>query len=73
LNGGKKLAEKHGVPLLGEIPLVQSIRESGDSGLPVVLKEGPVGKAFMDLAESMARQVAIRNAQPQTLKTVLNA
>jgi ATP-binding protein involved in chromosome partitioning len=72
-DGGKKLAEKHGVPLLGEIPLVQSIRESGDSGLPVVLKDGPVAEAFMKLAESLARQVAIRNAQPQTLKTVLNA
>jgi len=72
-DGGKKLAEKHGVPLLGEIPLVQSIRESGDSGLPVVLKDGPVAEALMKLAESLARQVAIRNAQPQTLKTVLNA
>jgi ATP-binding protein involved in chromosome partitioning len=72
-DGGKKLAEKHGVPLLGEIPLVQSIRESGDSGLPVVLKDGPVAEALMKLAESLARQVAIRNAQPQTLKTVLKA
>jgi hypothetical protein len=39
----------------------------------VVLKDGPVAEALMKLAESLARQVAIRNAQPQTLKTVLNA
>lgn len=67
-DGGKNLSEKYHVPFLGQIPLVQSIRESGDSGLPAVLKEGPVAKAFMDLAEALARQVAIRNAQPETVK-----
>lgn len=61
-DGGKNLSEKHNVPLLGQIPLVQSIRESGDSGLPVVLKEGPSADAFMSLAETLARHVAIRNA-----------
>jgi ATP-binding protein involved in chromosome partitioning len=61
-DGGRSLAEKHGVPLLGQIPLVQSIRESGDSGLPAVLKEGPAAKAFHELAETVARQIAIRNA-----------
>ena len=61
-DGGRNLADKHGVPLLGQIPLVQGIRESGDSGLPAVLKEGPVATAFQDLAETLARQVAIRNA-----------
>lgn len=70
-DGGKNLSEKYNVPLLGQIPLVQSIRESGDSGLPAVLKEGPVGKAFMDLAEALARQIAIRNAQPDTVKVEL--
>jgi ATP-binding protein involved in chromosome partitioning len=61
-DGGKNLSEKYDVPLLGQIPLVQSIRESGDSGLPAVLKEGPSADAFKMLAESLARQVAIRNA-----------
>lgn len=70
-DGGKNLSEKYNVPLLGQIPLVQSIRESGDSGLPAVLKEGPVGKAFIDLAEALARQIAIRNAQPNTVKVEL--
>ncbi|MDZ4716205.1 MAG: Mrp/NBP35 family ATP-binding protein [Cytophagales bacterium] len=61
-DGGKNLAEKFGVPLLGQIPLVQSIRESGDSGLPAVMKDGPTASAFTSLAESLARQIAIRNA-----------
>lgn len=61
-DGGKNLAEKYNVPFLGQVPLVQSIRESGDSGLPAVLKEGPTAVAFTDLAEALARQIAIRNA-----------
>jgi ATP-binding protein involved in chromosome partitioning len=61
-DGGKNLSDKYHVPLLGQIPLVQSVRESGDSGLPAVMKEGPIAQAFMDLAESLARQIAIRNA-----------
>jgi ATP-binding protein involved in chromosome partitioning len=60
--GGLKLAEKFDVPLLGQIPLVQGIRESGDSGLPAVLKEGPAADAFFALAETLARRIAIRNA-----------
>ena len=71
--GGKNLSEKYNVPLLGQIPLVQGIRESGDSGLPAVLKDGVTSTAFKDLAEALARQIAIRNAnftqtQPVELK-----
>jgi ATP-binding protein involved in chromosome partitioning len=61
-DGGKNLSEKYGVDLLGQIPLVQGIRESGDSGLPAALKEGPTAKAFHELAETLARKIAIRNA-----------
>jgi ATP-binding protein involved in chromosome partitioning len=67
-DGGKILAEEAGTVLLGQIPLVQSIRESGDSGYPAVLKkqvqEGTLseGEAFDCLAQEFARQVAIRNA-----------
>src|SRR5690606_26325532 len=60
--GGRNLALANDVPLLGEIPIVQSIRESGDSGYPAVLKDGLVAEAFSHLAESVARSVAIRNA-----------
>ncbi len=71
--GGKNLSEKYNVPLLGQIPLVQGIRESGDSGLPAVLRDGVTATAFKDLAEALARQIAIRNAnftqtQPVELK-----
>jgi ATP-binding protein involved in chromosome partitioning len=68
-DGGKNLSEKYNVPLLGQIPLVQSIRESGDSGLPAAMKEGPVGEAFKELAETLARQIAIRNARQPELST----
>lgn len=69
-DGGRSLAEKFDVPFLGQIPLVQSIRESGDSGLPAVMKGGVTAQAFTDLAESLARQVAIRNATFGTTKRV---
>lgn len=68
--GGRKLAEKFGVPFLGEIPIVQSIRESGDTGYPAVLKSGVTKEAFSQLAESVARQVAIRNAEKSKTEIV---
>ena len=71
-DGGKNLSEKFNVPLLGQIPLVQGIRESGDSGLPAVMKESPTAEAFKDLAETLARHIAIRNANfTQTKKVEL--
>jgi len=68
-DGGKNMAEKLNVPLLGQIPIVQSIREGGDDGRPVMMDETPiVSEAFKNAAESLARQVAIRNASGE--KTV---
>ena len=50
-HGGRRLADDERVNLLAEIPLVQSICESGDTGSPVALDEqSPVYKAFMNLA-----------------------
>ncbi|MEZ5172970.1 MAG: Mrp/NBP35 family ATP-binding protein [Bacteroidia bacterium] len=64
MDGGKKLAEKQGVPLLGQIPLVQGIREAGDSGRPAGLQENTMlSKTFLELAKNVAQQVAIRNAE----------
>lgn len=62
-DGCKNLAESMNVPLLGQIPLVQSIREGGDNGRPVADDENSVsGMAFMELARETVRQVGIRNA-----------
>ena len=69
-DGGKNLSEKYGVPFLGQIPLVQSVRESGDSGLPAVMKEGVIATVFQDLSEAVARQIAIRNASMAETKKV---
>ncbi|MCZ8355280.1 MAG: Mrp/NBP35 family ATP-binding protein [Cyclobacteriaceae bacterium] len=69
-DGGENLAKKFEVPFLGQIPLVQSIRESGDSGLPAVLKEGITAQSFQELAETLARQIAIRNASQMQTKKV---
>lgn len=68
--GGLNLSERFDVPLLGQIPIVQGIRESGDSGYPAVLKEGVTQDAFTDLAETLARQIAIRNANFEKTKKV---
>ena len=68
--GGRKLAEKNEIELLGQIPIVQSIRESGDSGYPAAMKDGELSDAFKHLAENVARQVAIRNASMLETKKV---
>lgn len=60
--GGKKLAQMAHSMLLGQIPLVQSIREAGDDGKPIILRDEPISrKAFLDVAENVARQTASRN------------
>ncbi len=69
-NGGEQLAEKNDIELLGQIPIVQSIREGGDNGYPSSLKDGEISDAFKHLAESVARQVAIRNATLAETKKV---
>ena len=51
--GGERMAEKYGMPLLGQIPIVQSIREGGDSGEPAALSTRPDGIAFLELAQKV--------------------
>lgn len=61
--GAKRLAEELNIPLLGQIPIVQSICEGGDSGEPVALHPDTItGAAFRRLAENVVGQVAYRNA-----------
>lgn len=62
-HGGKNLAEEYDVPLLGEIPLVQSIREGGDLGVPVMIGDDEISrKAFKEFADNSVRGIAMRNA-----------
>jgi len=70
-DGVKALAEQLDVPLLGQLPLVQSIREAGDVGRPAVLQETtPTAKAFLDLAKKLEEQVKWRNENQAPTKLV---
>ncbi len=69
--GCKKLAEEINVTFLGEIPLVQTIREGGDTGIPIALDDNTaVSNAFMEVADQVVRQVSIRNATKPATKKV---
>ncbi|MBE7169714.1 MAG: Mrp/NBP35 family ATP-binding protein [Williamsia sp.] len=65
--GGKKLAEEYDIPFLGQIPLIQSIREGGDTGVPVMLSDNHAAKSALgEFAGAVARSAAMRNAHMQT-------
>jgi ATP-binding protein involved in chromosome partitioning len=62
--GGKELASEFDIPFLGEIPLVQSIREGGDAGVPVMMSDDEISKnAFIKFSDNAIRGIAMRNAQ----------
>jgi len=62
--GGKKLADEFDIPFLGEIPLVQSIREGGDIGVTVMIGDDQISRnAFMEFSDNAVRGIAMRNAQ----------
>jgi ATP-binding protein involved in chromosome partitioning len=70
-DGGKRLAEELRVPLLGEIPVVQSICEGGDNGKPVALNSSCItGLAFQNLAYNVVSQVNYRNEHLEATKRV---
>ncbi len=56
-DGGQMMADKYGIPLLGQIPLVQSVREGGDEGAPAALEDGPLHDAMKACAEQIVRGV----------------
>lgn len=69
--GARQMAEQFELPFLGEIPIVQSIREGGDKGIPAVIDDEPVSrKAFTELAQHVAQNIAIRNANLEPTKVV---
>jgi ATP-binding protein involved in chromosome partitioning len=62
-DGGKRLADEYDIPFLGQIPIVQSIREGGDMGVPVMMGDDMVTKkAFEGFASYVVRSIAMRNA-----------
>lgn len=62
--GGATLASETGVPLLGQIPMREGMAASSESSQPEIVQADPVLKASFDaLAQSLAQQVAVRNAQ----------
>jgi ATP-binding protein involved in chromosome partitioning len=71
--GGKKLAEEYDLAFLGQIPLVQSIREGGDEGVPAMVGTDEISKqAFRNITAQAVRNIAIRNAgvpATQVIKT----
>lgn len=70
-DGCKKLAERENIALLGQIPIVQSIREGGDTGNPVAAYEDTItGKAFKELAAAVIKAVEQRNNNMQPTQKV---
>lgn len=69
--GARRMAEQFEMPFLGEVPLVQSIREGGDTGLPAMVGDDAVSQAaFLAVAERVAQQVSLRNANIAPTKVV---
>jgi ATP-binding protein involved in chromosome partitioning len=70
-DGGKHLAEEFEIPFLGQIPIIESIREGGDIGVPAMVSNDAITKkAFMDFASNAVRGIAMRNANLEPTKIV---
>ena len=70
-DGCKNLAQKENIPLLGQIPIVQSIREGGDYGNPAALNEGSiVEQSFKELSAAVIKTIEQRNANLEPTKRV---
>ena len=62
-DGGKHLADEYDLPFLGQVPLVQSIREGGDIGVPIMMSDDVITKkAFEEFSAHVVRSIAMRNA-----------
>ncbi|MFT4779549.1 MAG: ATP-binding protein involved in chromosome partitioning [Flavobacteriales bacterium] len=70
-DGARLLAENLSIPFLGELPIIQSIREAADVGRPAVLQEGtPAAEAFNNIIGNFVKQVNIRAASKPATQTV---
>ena len=69
--GGRNLASEYDLPFLGQVPLVQSIREGGDAGVPAMVGEDEISKnALREVVSKAVRQIAIRNANLPKTQTI---
>ncbi|MEP1305851.1 MAG: Mrp/NBP35 family ATP-binding protein [Balneola sp.] len=70
--GAKHLAKEMGVPVLGEIPIEQTVREAGDNGLPIVLADDSSfsARAFVGTTENMKQQLELRSKSGEATKKV---
>lgn len=59
--GGRKMAERMGVPFLGEVPIDPKVREGGDTGRPIVIEapDSPAGEALRDIAQGLAAKISV--------------
>jgi ATP-binding protein involved in chromosome partitioning len=62
--GGEKMAKALGLPLLGQLPMVQAIREGGDSGTPAALTDDAIGATFTGLAREVALSLDALQTKP---------
>lgn len=70
-DGGKRMAEEYKVLFLGQIPLVQGIREGGDIGVPIMVSDDEITRAaFLEFAGNAARSISMRNANIEPTKIV---
>ena len=70
-DGGRNLASEYDLPFLGQVPLVQSIREGGDLGVPAMVGDDEVSKnALREVVSTAIRQIAIRNANLPKTQTI---
>src|SRR5579862_6938420 len=73
-DGGKNLAAEYEIPFLGQIPLIESIRQGGDTGTPAMIGDDSAAKmAFEDFAGNATRRIAVINEQLKGSLSVLNA
>jgi ATP-binding protein involved in chromosome partitioning len=69
-DGCRKLADQFKLPLLGQIPIIQGIREGSDSGEPAVLTKGPASEAYKTIADHLIIQLLKRNTDMDPTKVV---
>ncbi|MBN1599726.1 MAG: Mrp/NBP35 family ATP-binding protein [Bacteroidales bacterium] len=68
--GCAELSKKLSIPLIGQIPIVQSIREGGDDGTPSVTRKDKVSETFKNIAEALRIEILKRNTQQAPTKKV---